>query len=160
MARKPYKPDVEYIQKYYSYGSEAKIIDFKPLQKEQKIQVPRPKRNPKTRIYVDPIALAGMVLALVMLVVMTMGIMEFSAVCQEHQQMQQTLTALRDANVELTHNYRVSYELSEIEETARALGMIPIEEAKTITVQVTVPQREPEPTLWDDFVWFISGLFA
>lgn len=159
MARKPYKPDVEYIHKYYSYGSEAKIIAFQPKQ-EEKVRVPRPKRSPKTKIYVDPVALAGLVVAVVMLVVMTMGVMEFSAVCKEHQQLQKDLTALRDANVELMHDYRTSYELSEIEETARALGMIPVSEATTITVRVTVPQPEPEPTLWDDFVWFVSGLFA
>ena len=157
MARKPYKPDVEYIQKYYSYGSEAKIIEFRPKQ-EQKIHVPRPKRSPKTKIYVDPVALAGLAVALVMLVVMALGVVEFSAVCREHQQLREDLTALRDANVQLMHDYRTSYDLAEIEETARALGMIPVSEATTITVKVEVPQPQPEPTVWDDIVWFISGL--
>ena len=130
------------------------------LKLRKRFVCPRPKRRPKTKIYVDPMALAGLVVAAGMRVVMTMGIMEFSAVCKEHQQLQKDLTALRDANVEMMHDYRTSYELSEIEETARALGMIPISEAKTITLKVTVPQPQPEPTLWDDFIWFISGLFA
>ena len=157
MARKPYKPDVEYIQKYYSYGSEAKVIEFKPKQ-EQKIRVPHPKRSPKTKIYIDPVALTGLVVALVMLVVMALGVAEFSAVCREHQQLQEYLTVLRDTNVQMTHDYRTSYDLVEIEETARVLGMIPISEATTITVKVNVPQPQPEPTWWDDVVWFISGL--
>ena len=159
MARKPYKPDVEYIHKYYTYGSEAKVIAFQPKQ-EQKIRVPHPKRSPKTKIYVDPVALAGLVVAMVMLVVMTLGVIEFSAVCKEHQQLQKDLTALRDANVQLMHDYRTSYELADIEETARALGMIPASEATTVTVKVEVPQPQPEPTLWDDIVWFFSGLLA
>ena len=37
MAQKPYKHNIEYIQKYYSYGSEAKVIAFQPRQ-EQKVQ--------------------------------------------------------------------------------------------------------------------------
>ena len=28
-----------------------------------------------------------------------------------------------------------------------------------MTITVTVPQREPEPTFWDDVVWFFQGLF-
>ena len=36
---------------------------------------------------------------------------------------------------------------------------IPKEESQTMTITVTVPQREPEPTFWDDVVWFFQGLF-
>ena len=38
--------------------------------------------------------------------------------------------------------------------------MIPREEAKNATVWVSVPVSPPEPTLWDDIVWFLRGLFG
>ena len=160
MARKPYKPDIEYIQKYYSYGTEAKVIEFKPLQNTEKPAVPRPKKQKKTTVYIDPIALCGLIVAVVMLVVMAVGVVQFSAVCAQHQQMLQYLTQLKDENVRLNHEYHTGYDLEEVRATALALGMIPVEEAQTISVQVSVPQREPEMTAWDEFIWFLSGLFA
>ncbi len=160
MARKPYKPDIEYIQKYYSYGTEAKVIEFKPVQKPVKPKIPKQKRSQKTTIYIDPVALCGLVVAAVMLVVMVMGVMQFSAVCEELSLTQAYLTELKDENVRLNHDYRTGYDLAEVETTARALGMIPVEEATTIAINVTVPQREPEMTAWDEFIWFLDGLFA
>jgi len=162
MARKPYKPDIEYIQKYYSYGTEAKIIEFKPVQKPVKTKIPKQKKFQKTTIYIDPVALCGLVVAVVMLVVMIAGVTQFMAVCDQHSQMREYLTDLKDENVRLHHDYHTheKYNLEEIETTARALGMIPVEEAATISIDVVVPQRVPEMTAWDEFIWFLSGLFA
>jgi hypothetical protein len=38
--------------------------------------------------------------------------------------------------------------------------MVPIEEAQVIHISVELPEPEPEPSFWDDVVWFFSGLFA
>lgn len=160
MARKPYKPDIEYIQKYYSYGSEAHVVEFKPVYKKPKTKLPKPRKEQKSMVYIDPVAFCGLMVAIVMLLVMTAGIIRFDRACQEHQVMQKYLMQLQDQNVELNHDYHTGYDLEQIRETALALGMIPVEEAQTISVQVTVPQREPEPTLWDEIVWFVTGLFA
>lgn len=160
MAQKPYKPDIEYIQKYYSYGSEAKVIEFKPVYKTPKTQLPKPKKEKITRISVDPVALCGLLVAVVMLLVMVAGVIRFEVLCTEHQRMRGYLTQLQDQNVTLNHTYHTGYDLEEIEQQALALGMVPADQVKTITVNVTVPQPEPEPTLWDDIVWFITGLFA
>lgn len=160
MARKPYKPDIEYIQKYYSYGTEAKVIEFKPVRKSEKPKIPKQKKQQKTTIYIDPVALCGLVVAVVMLVVMAVGVVQFKNVCDRHSRMQQYLTELRDENVRLNHEYHTGYDLEEVKATALALGMIPVEDAETISIDVTVPQREPEMTAWDEFIWFLSGLFA
>ena len=74
--------------------------------------------------------------------------------------MQAYLTELKDENVRLNHQYHTGYDLEEVKTTAMALGMIPIEEAKTISINVVVPEREPEMTAWDEFTWFLEGLFA
>jgi len=160
MARKPYKPDIEYIQKYYSYGTEAKVIEFKPLQKEPRPKLPKAPKAPKTTIYIDPVAFCGMVVAVVLLIVMALGVMEFTAACEENQRMQEYLTELKDENIRLNHEYRTGYDLEQVQTTALALGMIPAEEAATIHIDVKVPQRQPEMSAWDEFIWFLSGLFA
>ena len=160
MAQKPYKPDIEYIQKYYSYGSEAKVIEFKPVYKKPKTQLPKPKKDPVTKIFVDPVALCGLMVAVVMLLVMVLGIIQFDLACKENQAVRSCLTQLQDTNVHLNHVYHTGYDLETVEQQALALGMVPVDQVRTIHVNVTVPVAEPEPTWWDDVVWFVTGLFA
>jgi len=66
----------------------------------------------------------------------------------------------QNLNVELRENYRNSIDLVAIRDRALALGMIPAEQAPTITIRAELPQREPEMTFWEDFVWLCKGLFA
>ena len=161
MAQKPYKHNIEYIQKFYSYGSEAKVIEFKPVYQEtEKPVVPKQEKEPITTICIDPIAFCGIMVAVVMLVVMIAGMIQFNVICEDHAIMENYVRHLREENVLLTQQYTAGYDLENIGVTARALGMIPVEEAQTINIQVQVPVRQPEPTVIDNIVWFLSGLFA
>ncbi len=161
MAQKPYKYNIEYIEKFYSYGSEAKVLELKPVYKEaEKPAVPKPEKEPVSTICIDPIAFCGLMVAVVMLVVMLTGLIQFNVICQDHAVMENYLNELREENILLTHQYTAGYELEEVGTTARALGMIPVEEAQTISIQVEVPVREPEPSFLDDVIWFLTGLFA
>ena len=161
MAQKPYKHNIEYIQKFYSYGSEAKIIEFKPVyQEEKKPAVPKQEKEPITTVCIDPVAFCSIMVALVMLVAMIAGVIQFNVICQDHAIMESYVQELREENVLLTQQFAAGYDLDDIGTTARALGMIPIGEAQTIHIQVQVPVREPEPNFIDDIVWFLSGLFA
>lgn len=154
------KPDIQYIESFFVPGAEAPQVQPRWGQKPAAAPKPQAKPQPKIRILVDPVALAGMVVAAVMLVLMIVGIFQFNAASQERQEMAAYLTRLQDENLNKKHEYHTGYDLAWIEEQALALGMIPIEEATTISVKITVPQPEPEPTLWDNIVWFFKGLFA
>ena len=161
MAQKPYKHNIEYIQKFYSAGSEAKVIEFKPVYQEpEKPVVPKQEKEPVTTICIDPVAFCGIMVAVVMLVVMIAGVIQFNVVSQDHAVMHSYTRYLREQNVLLTHQYRAGYNLEDIGTTARALGMIPVAEAQTIAIHVQVPVREAEPTFLDNLAWFLSGLFA
>ena len=161
MAQKPYKHNIEYIQKYYSYGSEAKVIEFKPLRQEsQKPAVPKREKEPVTTVCIDPIAFCGMMVAVVMVVVLLAGILQFSAVSQDHEIMENYVMQLREEKILQQHQYKAGYDLDEIEVTARALGMIPIGEAETILLRVEVPARQEDPGFFENVIWFFSGLFA
>ena len=61
------KPDIEYIDKYYVQGSEAKVIAFAPNKRTPKTTLPKSFSEKKTSIEVDPVALCGLVVAVVML---------------------------------------------------------------------------------------------
>ncbi len=161
MAQKPYKHNIEYIQKFYSYGSEAKVLELKPVYQEPpKPVLPKREKEPVTTICIDPIAFCGLMVAIVMLVVMIAGVIQFNIACEDHAVMSRYVNELREENILLNHQYAAGYDISEVDTTARALGMIPVEEARTITMTVVTPIRHPEPTWWDNMVWFFSGLFA
>ena len=161
MAQKPYKYNIEYIQKFYSYGSEAKVIEFKPVYQEpEKPVVPKQEREAITTVCIDPIAFCGIMVAVVMLVVMIAGVIQFNVICEDHAIMENYVMQLREDNILLKQQYTSGYDIDNIAITARALGMIPVEEAQTITIQVQVPVRQPEPNMIDNIIWFFSGLFA
>ena len=154
------KPDIQYIESFFVPGAEAPQIN---RWKDPGVSVwtkPQPRQKPKVRILVDPVALIGMVVAVVMLVLMIVGIFQFNAACNEREAMSSYLTQLQDANLNKKHIYHTGIDLAWIEEQALALGMIPIEEATHISVKIDVPQPEPEPTIWENVLWFLEGLFA
>ena len=160
MARKPYKFNIEYIEKYYSYGSEAKAVAVKPLSEDSKPKVPKRQREHIRVVHVDPLAFCSLMLAVVLLVVMLAGVIQFNILRQDHAVMENYVEHLREENILLRHKYNAYFDMHKVQNTAAALGMIPVEEARTIQVQVHVPVPQPEPTWWEDLVWFFSGLFA
>ena len=161
MAQKPYKHNIEYIQKYYSYGSEAKVIEFKPAeQKPEKPMPPKREKDPVTTICIDPIAFCGVLVAVVMVLVMVAAVIQYGVVSQDHAVMVNYVNELREDHVLLQHQYNAGYDLEDIQSTARALGMIPVSEAETISIHVEVPVRQEEPGFFDNLIWFLSGLFA
>ena len=158
MAQKPYKHNIEYIQKYYSYGSEAKVLEIKPVYEEEPVVVPKKKREPVTNLCIDPLALCALMLSVVMLLMMITAFVQFRIDCQDHAVMTKYVNQLREDNILLHQSYNARVDLERIETMATALGMIPIDQAQTIRIKVEVPQPEPEPTVIDDIIWFLSGL--
>ncbi len=155
-----HKPEIQYVGQFYVHGSEAPKVA--PLQIPGKTrQVKKQVRKEQgTVIYVDPVALCGMIVAVAMLVALFIGGMQIKATWLEYDQVSDYLNSLKQTNSQLEHTYRNSYDLEEIKTTALAIGMIPATEARTIALNVTIPQPEPQPTLWEDISWFLGGLFA
>ena len=154
------KPDIEYINKYYVHGSEAKVIEFKTSKKNPKTTLPKPLQEQKLTVLVDPVALFGLVVAVFMIIVMLVGLADFKATCVEKQVMADYVTQLHDENIMLKHTYRNSYDLDKVRETALALGMVPASEVTTTKIVSEIPEPEPENTWWDNFLWQMSMLFA
>ena len=102
----------------------------------------------------------SLLLAVTMLVVMVLGVVQMQDAWKEYDRMERKLETLQTQNMELKQQYRSSYDLDDIREKAVAIGMVPISEVQTISVMVTHPETEPVRTVWDDVVWFFSGLFA
>lgn len=152
------KPQIQYIHQFYVPGSEAQKVA--PARDPRRSRTVLPKVAPREKIcvQVDPVALGGVVVAVVLLVLMVVGMVQYSRACEQYAVMETYVTHLRDENSLLEHTYRSGYDIEEIRQQAHALGMIPASEATTVKVEVNVPQLEPEPTFWDEIVWFFEGL--
>jgi len=153
------KPEIQYVGQFYVYGSEAQALAPK---KKAQFQLPKPRLELEKieKIYVDPVALIGLAVAVVMLVCMVVGACQISSCWQEYEQMSHYLSELKRENARLEHSYHISYDLEDVEAKALAMGMVPAEEIPRMSVRVIVPTPEAEETAWDEFVWFMQGLFA
>jgi len=156
------KPEIQYVDQFYVHGSEARKLELRPKLQPKKEKTPQAQAAPQKqiRICVDPVALIGMVVAVVMMVALVMGAVHIRDTWNEYDVMENYLGNLKLQNLELHQEYRKGYNLEEIRSAALALGMIPAEEATVMPVRVTVPEPEAEPTIIDEMIWFLKGLFA
>ena len=154
------KPDIQYVTQFYSYGSEAKVLELKPEKKKQKFTLPKVVPQHKINIYVDPVAWAAVAVALVMVVLMAVSVNSYLNACNEYRAMTNQVITLQNINVEKQLEYEKLYDLKDIEQKALALGMIPAEEAEVVTIAPVIPEPEMETPWWENISWFMKVLFA
>ena len=156
------KHDIQYVGQFYVHGSEARALAEKQQENKHVLPLERLRNSPV--VYLDPVALFGLAVAVFMAVTMVLGAINIKNAWNEYETMQSYLTELKGKNAELSVRYNHGYDLAEIESAAIALGMIPKAEATTVAVRVTVPEVPEEPTAWEEFKdyaqWFVDGLFA
>ena len=152
------KPDIQYVR-YYTDGSAARQLEvYSP--RKNKTAAPRPKKQKGYVIYVDPLAVGGILLAAVMLVMMLVSSIQLAVARQELSTAQAYVTTLTQSNEQLRRTYDEGYDLEEVEKSALALGMIPISQATTIYVDVEEEEIVEEPTFWERVSMKLAELFA
>ena len=153
------KPEIQYIDRFYVHGSEAKVLELKPKRRIRTI-LPLSAPDNTIKITVDPVAICGIVVAIALLAALVFGSVQYVQVYRQYRAMMDHVVTEQNTNVELRETYRSGIDLVEIRDKALSLGMIPIEEATTVTIRAELPQREPEMTYWEEFIWLCKGLFA
>lgn len=151
------RPEVEYVR-YYTDGSAARQLEPKTPRKKR--QTPKVKQQPKRTVYIQPMAVVGVVLSAVMLVMMIAGSVELYHAQQEQRAMEAYVRQLSRENIIQRTEYEESLDLETIEKSALALGMIPEAEAKQITISIPVTEIVEEPGFWEKTILFLEGLFA
>lgn len=155
-----HKPKIQYVGQFYVYGSEARALELQEQKKKAKTRLPKARLEKIENIYVDPVAMVGIAVALVMLVVMVFGAVQLQEDWVEYERMAGYVTNLKTQNAELTHTYRSGYSLDDIEIKALAMGMIPKSQLEATPVTVTLPEVKPVMT-WDQkVVRFWNELWA
>ena len=154
------KPKIQSVGQFYIHGSEARQLELQEKKKHAKSKLPLERLRKVEVIYLDPVAIFGIVTALVLLAVMTVGVLQIRDDWKDYQTMSNYVSRLNSENAELKADYRSQYDLEDIRVKAEALGMVPKSQLEVRTVYVTIPQPEPERTWLEEIQWFLSGLFA
>ena len=154
------KPKIQYVGQFYIHGSEARQLELQEKKKRAKSKLPLERLRKVEGVYLDPVAIFGIVTALVMLTVMILGVLQIRDDWEEYRVMSNYVSRLNSENAQLQADYRSQYDLEDIRVKAQALGMVPKSELEVRTVYVTIPQPEPEMTWLEEIQWFLSGLFA
>ena len=154
------KPKIQYVGQFYVHGSEARQLQLQEQKRQAKTKLPLARIQKIEKIYVDPVALVGIVVAVVMLVTMVLGAVQIKRDWDRYEQASAYVSELKKENARLNHAYRLSYDLEDIKSKALAMGLVPKSELETVSITVTVPEREPVLTRSDEIRLFLEGLFA
>lgn len=151
------KPVIQYVGQFYVYGSEVQAQKKKEEKKRYTLpKMPRLQRD--HCIYVDPVAVCGIAVAVVMLVALVVGAIGLHDAMDRYNAQSAVLASVKRENARLEHQYRAGLDLEAVQARAEKLGMVPIEEVETKRIHVNVKTPAEEPTAWEDFVWFVKGL--
>ena len=153
------KLDVKYVR-YYTDGSTAKKI--LPAFPVIHFAEPKTKQTKKIKIYVDPVAVLGIAVAVLMLILMTVGVVRLNSARQEHLRLQSCVEQLTQQNEKLALEYEDSYDLEQVEQRALQMGMVPREQVPSTTISIHLPEQPQTEvvTLWQQIGTFLTGLFA
>lgn len=160
--------EIRYINSFVS-GSVAYQIDKKPVHNSEPAKYPKMPKQPRAveqkelQFTVEPLALAGVVAAVLLLAMLAVGAIELLDARADALAMQQYVQSLQEENARLQDTYHSGYDLERIEEIALAMGLVPVEEAEHIQVSLAMPVETPEiqePGFWNRLVTFLTGMFA
>ncbi len=154
------KPKIQYVGQFYVHGSEARKLQLQEEKRQAKTKLPLAKIQAIEKIYVDPVALAGIAVAVMMLVTMVLGAVQLKKDWDQYEQVSAYVSELKRENARMSHVYRSSYDLEDIKTKALSMGMVPKSELQTMAVTVTMPEPEVEPTRMEEIRFFLEGLFA
>ena len=150
------KPEIQYVERFYIYGSEAPV----PAEKtENEENVQKKEHLHVKKVYVDLSAILWTLAAVVLMTTMILSGVHLTRMNAEKELMQDYVSFLQMRNSTLQHNYRIGYNLEEIEKQALELGLVPEDQVETRYIRVSVPEHEEKWTVLGNIKWFFEGLF-
>lgn len=127
----------QYVQ-YYTPGTAAKKLA--PVIPLRTPALPRTNTQQKRiKIYLDPVALFGTVVAVSMMISVLVGFSALQTAQEKVATMVEYVETLRVENENLRTQYEGKCDLAEIKEAALALGMVPKEEVTHTVIHLELP---------------------
>lgn len=141
---------IEYVR-YYAPGSAAHKVEPEPQRPAKPRTAPKPKAE-KIAVPFDPVAVFGTTVAIVMILCVFWGFAQVNHLNDQIAGMESAISGLKSEQYTLQKEFSASIDLEDIRTTALAMGLVPMEEVRHITI--TVPQPEPVEELpWWQELW-------
>lgn len=151
--------DIQYVA-YPTDGTAARKMEH-PSQRNNAAPVYGRRQAARKVIKVDPVAICGIVLAVMMLFAMVAGLVQYRHNLQQTQQMSARVQQLQQENIRLQQTYQAGYDLEEIQDIALEAGMVPAQQMERVRVDMSAPaQEETRMSFWDTVTSILTGLFA
>lgn len=144
--------------RYYTVGSAAAKLE----PEARKASLPKYDKPEKRRpIPFDPVAFVGSAVAVLLAVLMIVGLIQVAGTAAQVRELETKLIALERQEKILVERYESGYDLDEIRAAAHSMGMIPVEEAERVYVDVpTVIVEAPQVNWWDSLLMNLRQFFA
>lgn len=140
------RDEIQYVR-YYATGSAAVKLDPQPEHRKKARPAVKPVQEQIT-IPVDPIAMIGTVVAIVMVLCVIVGFVQLNHANDQVAQAQSELSALKNQHYELEKNYENGYDLEDVRNAAEAMGLVPVEQVQHLTIHIPEPEVVEELTWW------------
>lgn len=149
--------DVRYVN-FYTAGSSA--LKVAPAISLKTLELPKKRRAKRVTLRIDPVAAAGILMAVVMSILMTVGVFQLVNVRNNEVAMAAYVDTLQTENEALRMAFEEGCNLNDVETTALALGMVPAEQVQRVKLQVEKPAADEESGAIKNLFTFLTGLFA
>ena len=152
------KPEIQYVR-FCTDGSAARQPTWEPAPKKKKKNLPKPVARKKIDLYLDPLAMVGLLLAVVMVILMTVGAMQLYRAQVREQALQRYIQSLEEEKDALEEKYRDSYDLEQVRQIAESMGMVPRSQVPVLVIPEPEPEEQPM-SFWEHIELFLVDLLA
>lgn len=144
--------------RFYTVGSAAAKLETV----ERKAALPQYKTPEKRKpIAVDPIALVGSAVAILLAVLMIVGFAQVAHTSARVHELQTQVMTLELEQEQLRQKYENGYDLEEVRAAAESMGMIPVEDAVHVRVEMPAESVRIETlSWWDSMLLSLRQFFA
>lgn len=152
------RDEIQYVR-YYAYGSAAVKTQPEPRRRAEAEVQPVPQAEP-IAVPFSPVAVFGAAVAVVMLLLVLVGFVQLNRQNTEIQTMELYISNLKSENYAMNKEYQAGYDLDEIKTAAEAMGLVPVEQVRHVTVRFPEPETVVElpwyQQVWNDFLEMIE----
>ena len=153
------KTESRYIQ-YYTAGSEARELVVPVLRAEAKPE----KRSRKSRmpvLYIDPLAILGMVTALVLMVCVLVAFGQYKQAKADYEHVYNYNFTLKQQYEDLQETYAGSYNKEDVRMEVILMGYVPSSMVQHVTIRAEKPAELPaQPGVLEQAWMYLTELFA
>ena len=152
------KTESRYIR-FYTAGSTAQ--ELVPVLRPQEQTGNRPRRKRQPILYIDPVAILGMVTAVVLTVCLLIAFGRYKQAKAQYEYVYSYNCTLKQEYKDLKKTYAKSYDKEEVRMEAVLMGYVPSSQLKRVTIKAEKPAPIPEEPGVLERAWiYLTELFA